>query len=46
MHRLYLAALLLATQLSAVPTIDEAFDRIYSFDFAGARRIAAEYVAL
>jgi len=42
---LLLAAVFLAPTLSASPTVDAAFTRIYSFDFATGREIARQYAA-
>ena len=40
------AFLLFAPHLAAAPTVDTAFARIYSFDFASGRALAREYTAL
>ena len=40
------AFLLFAPHLAAAPTVDTAFARIYSFDFASGRAFARAYTAL
>lgn len=46
LNRLCWTSVLLSSSLFSAPTVDAAFSRIYSFDFASGRALARDYAAL